>query len=120
MPNSTSACERFDLSYIGEDGETPFYMVRASSAAWNLLWRLGQTYGALSCLAFAQAVILIPIADRHNDYARSPKLKTGLRVNVDGGSPHERQIQARGRNLPTCSRGDREMEEVSRPAPSQR
>ena len=82
--------ERFDLTYIGEDGQThrPYMIHRA------LLGSMERFFGVLIehyagafpvWLAPVQAT-LIPIADRHIDYAYEilNKLKSqGLRANVD-------------------------------------
>ncbi len=85
--------ERFDMSYIGEDGrEHRPYMVHRA-----LLGSLERFFGVLVehyggafpvWLAPVQAV-LIPIADRHVDYARqvAGELgKEGLRVEVDNSN----------------------------------
>jgi threonyl-tRNA synthetase len=97
--------ERFDITYIGEDGQPhqPYMVHRA------LLGSLERFFGILIehyggafpvWLAPIQAV-LIPIADRHADYAyqvaRQLK-KAGLRVEVDGGSE---RMQAKIRNAQT-------------------
>jgi threonyl-tRNA synthetase len=82
--------ERFDLAYIGEDGKEhrPYMIHRA------LLGSMERFMGALIehhagafplWLAPVQAV-LIPIADRHQDYARSVAQSLdakGIRVQVD-------------------------------------
>jgi threonyl-tRNA synthetase len=82
--------ERFDLTYIGEDGQPhrPYMVHRA------LLGSLERFFGVLIehyagafpvWLAPVQAV-LIPIADRHVEYARETAenlKKQGLRVEVD-------------------------------------
>ena len=82
--------ERFDLSYIGEDGQPhrPYMIHRA------LLGSLERFFGVLIehyagafpvWLSPVQAA-LIPIADRHLDYARKGEAelrKAGLRVMVD-------------------------------------
>ena len=82
--------ERFDLNYVGEDGKhhRPYLIHRA------ILGSLERFFGVLIehyngnfpvWLAPVQAVIL-PIADRHNDYAQSlDKLfkENGLRSNLD-------------------------------------
>jgi threonyl-tRNA synthetase len=84
--------ERFDLNYIGDDGQPhqPYMVHRA------LLGSLERFFGVLVehyagafpvWLAPVQAV-LIPIADRHVDYAQavaSQLRKAGLRVAVDDG-----------------------------------
>ncbi|GAB4542744.1 MAG: threonine--tRNA ligase [Anaerolineae bacterium] len=85
--------ERFDLTYIGEDGQEhrPYMVHRA------LLGSMERFFGVLIehfggafpvWLAPVQAV-LIPIADRHVSYARdvAARLKeAGLRVEVDDSS----------------------------------
>lgn len=85
--------ERFDLTYIGEDGQPhrPYMIHRA------LLGSLERFFGVLIehyagafpvWLSPVQAV-MIPIADRHLDYARqvAQELKlAGLRVTVDDRS----------------------------------
>ncbi len=82
--------ERFDLTYIGEDGkqQRPYMVHRA------LLGSLERFFGVLVehyagafpvWLAPVQAVI-IPISDRHLDYARQVEAELkfdGLRVQVD-------------------------------------
>ena len=82
--------DRFDLSYIGEDGQPhkPYLIHRA------LLGSMERFFGVLIehyagafplWLAPVQAV-LIPIADRHVEYARQAEKKlkaAGLRVKVD-------------------------------------
>ncbi|MFZ6031174.1 MAG: threonine--tRNA ligase [Chloroflexota bacterium] len=85
--------ERFDLAYVGEDGQPhrPYMVHRA------LLGSLERFFGVLiehyagafpAWLAPVQ-VVLIPIADRHIDYARDVAgqlRKAGLRVTVDDRS----------------------------------
>lgn len=82
--------ERFDLTYIGEDGQShrPYMIHRA------LLGSLERFFGVLIehyagafpvWLSPVQAA-MIPIADRHFDYARQVAVelrKAGLRVTVD-------------------------------------
>lgn len=82
--------ERFDLTYIGEDGQAhrPYMIHRALLGSMERFFGiLIEHYGGAfpAWLAPTQAVI-IPIADRHMDYAHqvAGKLKAaGLRVNVD-------------------------------------
>jgi len=82
--------ERFDLTYIGEDGQPhrPYMVHRALLGSMERFFGiLIEHYGGAfpAWLASTQAVI-IPIADRHMDYAHqiAGKLKAaGLRVNVD-------------------------------------
>ena len=85
--------DRFDLTYVGDDGQQhrPYMVHRA------LLGSLERFFGVLIehyagafpvWLSPVQAV-MIPIADRHNDYARSVAeqlRKAGLRVTVDDRS----------------------------------
>lgn len=82
--------ERFDLTYIGEDGQAhrPYMIHRALLGSMERFFGiLIEHYGGAFpvWLAPTQAVI-IPIADRHMDYAFevAGKLKAaGLRVKVD-------------------------------------
>ena len=115
--------ERFDLSYIGEDGEAhkPYLVHRA------LLGSLERFFGVLIehyngnfpvWLAPVQA-IFIPIADRHNEYVE--KLSgifrdEGLRVSVDsrrekmGYKIRDAELQ----KIPLmCIVGDKEVSENS-------
>jgi threonyl-tRNA synthetase len=83
--------ERFDLGYVGEDGQSkrPYLIHRA------LLGSLERFFGVLIehykgnfpvWLAPVQ-VIFLPIADRHNDYVESISNRCreqGLRASVDG------------------------------------
>jgi threonyl-tRNA synthetase len=94
--------ERFDMTYIAEDGQAhrPYMVHRA------LLGSMERFFGILiehyagafpTWLAPVQAVI-IPITDRHLDYAKSvaQKLKiAGIRAQVDLGSE---RMQAKIRN----------------------
>src|SRR5207244_7697552 len=82
--------ERFDLTYIGDDGiqHRPFMVHRA------LLGSLERFFGVLIehyagafpvWLAPVQAIVL-PIADRHNDYAASVARQlreAGIRAGLD-------------------------------------
>jgi len=112
--------ERFEMTYVGEDGQEhqPYVVHRA------LLGSLERFFGALIehyggafpvWLAPVQAT-LIPIADRHNAYAHqvAARLKAaGLRVEVDDSSD---RMQAKIRNAQLekvpymLIIGDREME----------
>lgn len=82
--------ERFDLTYIGEDGQPhrPYMVHRALLGSMERFFGiLIEHYGGAfpAWLAPTQAVI-IPIADRHMDYAHQVAGKlmaAGLRVNVD-------------------------------------
>jgi len=83
---------RFDLGYVGEDGQEhrPYMVHRAILGSMErFMGVLIEHYGGAfpAWLAPVQAVI-IPIADRHMDYARSAGKKleaAGLRVVVDDG-----------------------------------
>ena len=113
--------ERFDMSYIGEDGKEhrPFMVHRA------LLGSLERFFGVLVehyggafpvWLSPVQAM-LIPIADRHVDYARSvvEKLRAaGLRAEVDGSGERMRAKirDAQMQKIPyMLVIGDREVED---------
>jgi threonyl-tRNA synthetase len=94
--------ERFEMTYVGEDGQEhqPYVVHRA------LLGSLERFFGAL-IEHYAGAfpvwlspvqVVLIPIADRHVEYAHSVAQQlraAGLRVEVDGSSE---RMQAKIRN----------------------
>ncbi|MGE5618917.1 MAG: threonine--tRNA ligase [Sphingomonadaceae bacterium] len=83
--------ERFNITYVGEDGKEhrPFMVHRALLGSLERFFAIlvEQYAGAFPLwLAPVQAVV-IPIADRHLDYARhaAQQLKAaGLRVEVDG------------------------------------
>ncbi len=115
--------ERFDLSYIGEDGKAkrPYLVHRA------LLGSLERFFGVLIehyngnfpvWLAPIQ-VIFIPIADRHNEYVENLSKKfreEGLRASVD----HRREKigykirDAEVHKIPLmCIVGDKEVSEKS-------
>ncbi|MFQ5873974.1 MAG: aminoacyl--tRNA ligase-related protein, partial [Dehalococcoidia bacterium] len=82
--------ERFDLSFIGDDGREhrPFMVHRALLGALErFMGLLIEHYGGAFpvWLAPVQAVV-IPITDRHLDYARKAAAElesTGIRVEVD-------------------------------------
>jgi threonyl-tRNA synthetase len=112
--------ERFDMSYVGEDGKEhrPYVVHRA------LLGSLERFFGVLVehyggafpvWLSPVQAV-LIPIADRHVDYARAvmEKLRaSGLRAEVDSSSERMRAKirDAQMQKIPyMLVVGDREVE----------
>ena len=82
--------ERFDLTYIGEDGQPhrPTWFTARCWAAWNASSACSSsTTPARSPVWLSPVqVALIPIADRHIDYAREIAVqlrKAGLRVMVD-------------------------------------
>jgi len=115
--------ERFDLKYVGADGQEhrPYMVHRA------LLGSLERFFGVLiehyggafpAWLAPVQAVV-IPIADRHNDYAHAvaKQLKAAqVRVEVDDSSDRM-QAKIRDAQLQKVPYmlviGDREVEEAT-------
>lgn len=85
--------QRFDLEYVGEDGDKhrPIMLHRALAGTLDrFLAILIEHYGGKFPLWLApEQVRVLPIADRHNDYAHEVKdqLKNeGLEVEVDGRS----------------------------------
>ena len=82
--------ERFDLSYIGEDGRPhrPYMVHRALLGAYERFFgTLIEHYGGAFPIWLSPVqVIMIPIADRHNGYAQfvADSLKQhGIRTQVD-------------------------------------
>jgi threonyl-tRNA synthetase len=85
--------DRFDLTYIGEDGQPhrPYMVHRALLGSLERFFGvLIEHYaGAFPVWLSPMQVALIPIADRHNDFARAAAeqiRKAGLRVMVDDRS----------------------------------
>lgn len=85
--------ERFDMTYIGEDGQPhrPFMIHRALLGSMErFMGVLIEHYGgAFPVWLMPVQAVLIPIADRHVDYAYqvAKQLKTaGLRIEVDDGN----------------------------------
>ncbi len=85
--------DRFDMTYIGEDGQPhrPYMIHRALLGSMERFFAiLIENYaGAFPVWLSPVQAVLIPIADRHLDYAYEvqKKLKAaGLRVNVDDRS----------------------------------
>ncbi len=112
--------ERFDLTYIGEDGQQhqPYMIHRALIGSMErFIGVLIEHYGGAFpvWLAPVQAV-LIPIADRHITYAydAADKLKAaGIRVEVDARSDrmNAKIRDAQNQKIPyMLVVGDREME----------
>ena len=112
---------RFDLSYIGEDGKEhrPYMVHRALLGSMERFFGvLIEHYaGAFPVWLSPKQDTLIPIADRHNDYAHEVAArlkKAGLRLSVDDGSD---RMNAKIRNAQKLKVpymlviGDREMEE---------
>ncbi len=85
--------QRFDITYIGEDGqEHPIVMVHRTvlGAMERFLASLIEHYaGAFPVWLAPVQVVIIPIADRHLDYAgkiEAELKKADIRVNVDSRS----------------------------------
>ena len=85
--------ERFDMVYTGKDGHEhrPYMIHRALLGAWcRFFGLLIEHYGGAFPLWIAPVqVVIIPVADRHLDYARELETKLrkkGIRVNVDARS----------------------------------
>ena len=82
--------ERFELSYIGEDGNEhrPVVIHRAilGSSDRFISFLLEETKGQLPLWVSPKQVRIMPIADRHQDYAEKLKekmIEKGIRVDVD-------------------------------------
>jgi len=112
--------ERFDMTYVGEDGKEhrPYMVHRALLGSLERFFGvLVEHYGgAFPVWLSAVQVMLIPIADRHVEYARSvtEQLQAAdLRVEVDDSGE---RMQAKIRNAQMLKIpymlviGDREME----------
>ncbi|MEW5960863.1 MAG: threonine--tRNA ligase [Chloroflexota bacterium] len=85
--------ERFDMTYIGEDGQPhrPYMVHRALLGSMERFFGvlIEHFAGAFPVWLSPVQAVLIPIADRHVDYCRqvAGKLRSaGLRVEVDDGS----------------------------------
>jgi threonyl-tRNA synthetase len=94
--------ERFDLSYIGEDGaqHRPFMIHRALLGSMERFFGvlLEHHGGALPVWLSPVQAVLIPIADRHREFCATvqERLKqAGLRVEMDAG---EDRMNAKIRN----------------------
>ncbi len=81
---------RFDMTYVGEDGREhrPYMVHRALLGSLERFYALLVEHyaGAFPVWLSPVQVIVIPIADRHNDYARQvvkELKKAGLRVEAD-------------------------------------
>ncbi len=85
--------ERFDISYVGEDGQDhrPIMIHRAPFGSLErFVGILIEHYGGDFPLWLApRQIMVVPIADRHNDYARQLEQElrdAGLRAEVDDSS----------------------------------
>ena len=94
--------ERFDLSYIGEDGAAhrPFMIHRALLGSMERFFGvlLEHHGGALPVWLSPVQAVVIPIADRHREYCarvQSRLKEAGLRVDMDAG---EERMNAKIRN----------------------
>ncbi len=85
--------ERFDLKFVGEDGEEhrPVVIHRAilGSSDRFISFLLEETKGLLPLWVAPHQVKILPIADRHLEHAEKVKeelLKEGVRVDIDSRS----------------------------------
>jgi threonyl-tRNA synthetase len=111
---------RLGLTYIGEDNQehTPVVIHRAVTGTTERFMAtiIEHFAGAFPVWLAPLQAVLIPIADRHNDYARSvaEQLKVaGLRVEVNAGSDRmsAKIRDAQGQKLPyMLVMGDKEMQ----------
>ncbi len=112
--------ERFDMTYIGEDGNEhrPYMIHRALLGSIERFFGILLEHhgGALPLWLSPVQAVVIPIADRHNDFAFELKanlVKNGLRVDVDdsnermGNKIRKAQLQKTPYMLIA---GDREIE----------
>ncbi len=112
--------ERFDLTYVGEDGQEhrPYMIHRALMGSMErFLGVLIEYYaGAFPLWLAPRQVVLIPIADRHLEYARKVEAQlgqAGLRAEVDDRSErmNAKIRDAQQRKIPyMLIVGDREVE----------
>ena len=115
--------EQFDLTYIGEDGQPhrPYMVHRALLGSMERFFGalIEQYAGAFPVWLSPIQAELIPIADRHIEYAKEAAAKmkkAGLRVEVDDGNE---RMNAKIRNAQTQKIpymlviGDKEMESGS-------
>jgi len=112
--------ERFDLSYVGEDGAAhrPFMIHRALLGSMERFFGvlLEHHGGALPVWLSPVQAVVIPIADRHREYCLNVQARlkaAGLRVDMDAG---EERMNAKIRNAQLMKIpymlvvGDREQE----------
>ncbi len=112
--------ERFELEFIGEDGKAnrPYMIHRALLGSMERFMGVLIEYyaGAFPVWLAPVQAVLIPIADRHLDYAREVKGKLaekGLRVEVDERSErmNAKIRDAQNQKIPyMLVVGDKEME----------
>jgi threonyl-tRNA synthetase len=112
--------ERFDLTYVGEDGapHRPFMIHRALLGSMERFFGvlLEHHGGALPVWLSPIQAMVIPIADRHKDYCADVQARlkaAGLRADIDAG---EERMNAKIRNAQLLKIpymlvvGDREQE----------
>jgi threonyl-tRNA synthetase len=112
--------ERFNIFYIGEDGQShrPFMLHRALLGSMERFFGiLIEHYGGAFPVWLApQTILVLPIADRHSDYAKqvAKQLKeVGFRVGVDSSSDRiaKKIRQAQQQKIPyMLIVGDRELD----------
>jgi threonyl-tRNA synthetase len=85
--------ERFDLVYIGKDGldHRPYMVHRALLGSWERFFGLLIEHyaGAFPVWLCPVQIQVIPVSDRHNDYAHQLEkniILSGLRIKVDHSS----------------------------------
>ncbi|MBN2239354.1 MAG: threonine--tRNA ligase [Dehalococcoidales bacterium] len=90
--------ERFDMTYVGDDGQEhrPYMVHRALLGAWERFFGLLIEHyaGAFPVWLAPVQVMIIPVADRHNDYSRNLEkelLRHDIRVKVDDRSERMNQ-----------------------------
>jgi threonyl-tRNA synthetase len=115
--------ERFDLVYIGKDGldHRPFMVHRALFGSWERFFGLLIEHyaGAFPVWLCPVQIQIIPVSDRHNDYAYKIEMdlkKAGFRLKVDDSSDRM-QAKIRRAQLEKIPYmvivGDREIEKSS-------
>ncbi len=112
--------ERFNMAYVGVDGKEhrPYMIHRALLGSWERFFGLLIEHyaGAFPAWLSPVQVMVIPIAERHNDYAQkvAAELKSAnVRVQVDDTSDrmNQRIRQAQLEKIPyMLVVGDKEME----------
>jgi threonyl-tRNA synthetase len=115
--------ERFDLEYIGQDGAAhrPYMVHRALLGSWERFFGLLIEHyaGAFPVWLCPVQIQVIPVSDRHNDYAYKIEKeikKAGLRIKVDdtGDRMQAKIRRAQLEKIPyMLIIGDREIEKGS-------
>ncbi len=112
--------ERFNMTYVGVDGKEhqPYMIHRALLGSWERFFGLLIEHfaGAFPVWLSPVQAVVIPIAERHNEYAlqvESELKAVNIRVNIDGSSErmNHRIRQAQLEKIPyMLVVGDKEME----------